>query len=66
MSGAGTPADAQRPGLEREPGSELGQGLVEYGLMLGLAALFTIVGLVFFGDTVAALLDFIARAGSGR
>jgi len=36
-----------------------GQGLVEYGLILGLTALFTIVILVVFGGTLAEVLDAI-------
>ncbi len=37
-----------------------GQGLVEYGLILGLGALVALVVLVFFGDVVRDVLRFIA------
>ena len=33
-----------------------GQGIVEYGLILGLASMLTVVILVFFGGTVAQIL----------
>jgi Flp pilus assembly pilin Flp len=39
-----------------------GQGLVEYGLILGLTALLTVVILVFFGGTLADVLDAIGDA----
>ena len=39
-----------------------GQGLVEYGLILALSALVTLVVLVFFGGTLSALLDAIGEA----
>ena len=38
------------------------QGLVEYGLILAGVAVVAIVTLVFFGDVVAHLLDFIGNA----
>lgn len=37
-----------------------GQGLVEYGIILGLAALVIVVLLVFFDDQVAAALDWLS------
>ncbi len=36
-----------------------GQGLVEYGLILALTTLFTLVILVFFGGTLADILGAI-------
>lgn len=39
-----------------------GQGLVEYGLILAGVAVVAVVTLVFFGDVVAQLLDFIGNA----
>lgn len=39
-----------------------GQGLVEYGLILVLTALLTVVILVFFGGTLAEILDAIGDA----
>ncbi len=37
-----------------------GQGLVEYGLILGLGGLIALVVLLFFGDIVREVLRFIA------
>ena len=39
-----------------------GQGLVEYGLILALTALFTVLILVVFGGTLSDLLIAIANA----
>ena len=39
-----------------------GQGLVEYGLILALTALLTVAILVFFGGTLAEVLDAIGDA----
>ena len=51
----------------RSPGSGAGQGLVEYSLILALIAIVAVVALVFFGDAIAAILQFIGdeidRAG---
>jgi len=41
---------------------EVGQGLVEYGLILVLSALVAVVVLVFFGGTIAAVLEAIGQA----
>ena len=41
--------------------SQRGQGLVEYGLILGGIAIVAIVTLVFFGDVVAQVLDWIGN-----
>ncbi len=38
-----------------------GQGLVEYGLIIGGIAAVAVVTLLFFGDQVAAVLDFIGN-----
>jgi Flp pilus assembly pilin Flp len=43
-------------------GRELGQGLVEYGLILGLTALVTVVSLVFCGGVLAAALSLLGQA----
>jgi Flp pilus assembly pilin Flp len=43
------------------PGSGGGQGIVEYGLIIGLGALLAVVILVFFGGPVSVVLEFIAR-----
>lgn len=39
-----------------------GQGLVEYGLILFLAAVVCAVSLLFFGDQLSSLLSLIASA----
>ena len=39
-----------------------GQGIVEYGLILGGIAVVAVVILVFFGDVVAEVLDIIGNA----
>jgi Flp pilus assembly pilin Flp len=49
-----------RPAAACAKGSGAGQGLVEYGLILLLAAVVCVVSLLFFGDQLSALLSFIA------
>ena len=39
-----------------------GQGVVEYGLILGLTALLTIAALTLGGDAIAAFLAAVAEA----
>ena len=46
----------------RLPGVARGQGIVEYGLILGLTALLTVVILLVFGGTLAEVLDAIGDA----
>jgi Flp pilus assembly pilin Flp len=41
---------------------DAGQGLVEFGLILGLAALVMVVALVFFGDALAVALSLLGQA----
>ena len=41
---------------------EIGQGLVEYGLILVLSALVAVVVLVFFGGAISAVLEAIGQA----
>ncbi|GIW20566.1 MAG: hypothetical protein KatS3mg065_0862 [Chloroflexota bacterium] len=41
-------------------GTRSGQGLVEYGVILGLGALVAVIVLLFFGDAVRDVLRFIA------
>jgi Flp pilus assembly pilin Flp len=43
-------------------GSAAGQGLIEYGLILGIMAIVCIISLVFFGDQLSSLLSLIASA----
>jgi Flp pilus assembly pilin Flp len=40
----------------------LGQGIVEYGLILSLSALLAVVLLVFFGGTLSAFLQAVGDA----
>jgi Flp pilus assembly pilin Flp len=42
--------------------NDSGQGIVEYGLILGLSAAVTIVVLVFLGGTLSDVLEIIGRA----
>jgi Flp pilus assembly pilin Flp len=54
-----------RPDPARRPGERLigrGQGIVEYGLILGLSALLTVVLLVFFGGTLSVVLQAVGDA----
>ena len=44
------------------PFGAAGQGVVEYGLILGLTALVTVVALVFFGGALATALSLIGQA----
>jgi Flp pilus assembly pilin Flp len=46
----------------RLPGSPTGQGVVEYGLILVLTVVFTVVILGVFGGTVSDVLSLIANA----
>lgn len=39
-----------------------GQGLIEYGLILGIMAIVCVISLVFFGDQLSSLLSLIASA----
>jgi len=39
-----------------------GQGLVEYGLILGLSTVVAVVVLAFFGGTLSAVLEAIGQA----
>ena len=48
-----------RPDLPRLSRWPAGQGLVEYGIILGLTVLVIVVLLVFFDDQVAAALDWL-------
>jgi Flp pilus assembly pilin Flp len=39
-----------------------GQGIVEYGLILGLSAAVTVIVLIFLGPTLADVLEVIGKA----
>jgi Flp pilus assembly pilin Flp len=41
---------------------EVGQGIVEYGLILALSTVVAVVVLVFFGGTLSAVLEVIGEA----
>ena len=51
------PADRAAGGRRRD--RPRGQGIVEYGLVLGLSALLAVVLLVFFGSAVGAFLQAV-------
>jgi Flp pilus assembly pilin Flp len=40
------------------------QGLVEYGLIIALVAVLAIAGLLFFGESLASLMQLEGLAGS--
>ena len=48
-------------GVDRFNG-ELGQGLVEYGLILCIMTVVSVVSLVFFGDQLSSILSLVASA----
>ena len=43
-------------------GSELGQGLIEYGLILAVMTVVCAVSLLFFSDQLSSLLSLVASA----
>jgi Flp pilus assembly pilin Flp len=49
-------------GVTSRKTADAGQGLVEYGLILGLAALVTVIALVFFGGALATALSLLGQA----
>ncbi len=55
-------AGPRLPAHDRGACGELGQGLVEYGLILAMTALVTIITLVFFGGAIATALSLIGSA----
>ena len=58
-----TPAARRVTAVRRLQGlGARGQGVVEYGLILGLTALVTVVALVFFGGALATALSLIGQA----
>lgn len=57
------PPTEPRPARSASPArAAAGQGLVEYGLILGLSAALAVVVLVFMGGTLSDVLDTIAQA----
>jgi Flp pilus assembly pilin Flp len=55
-------ATRQEARIGGRSGRAVGQGIVEYALILGLMAVVAIVILVFFGDTLAQVLAAIGSA----
>jgi len=49
--------------LRPEKGSEEGQGLAEYALILGLIAIVAIVALVFLGSSITGAFEYIINEG---
>jgi Flp pilus assembly pilin Flp len=45
---------------DRPSGAQGGQGVVEYGLILAIMLIVCVVALIFFGDQLSSILDFIA------
>lgn len=41
---------------------QIGQGLIEYGLILAIMAVVCVVSLLFFGDQLSTLLSLVAAA----
>ena len=56
---AATAPRSVRPSAGRGPSA--GQGVVEYGLILGLSAVLAVLILVLFGDQVADVVQWIGR-----
>ena len=54
--------DARQRARSRLADRVAGQGIVEYGLILSLTVLFTVIILGVFGGTVADVLSAIAEA----
>jgi len=50
------------PGTAAESAADRGQGIVEYGLILGLIAVVAVIALVFFGGALAAGLSLLGQA----
>jgi Flp pilus assembly pilin Flp len=59
MTGGHPTCDRSRPDRARTDERALGQGVVEFGLILAVAALVAVVAIVFFGAQLAAILDLI-------
>ncbi len=62
MSRRRPPRSDRRTRRPTGPTAQLGQGLVEYGLILLLGALVTIIALVFFGGALATALSLLGQA----
>ncbi len=59
MTAASRPAAAAARPTGTGQAAAAGQGLVDLGLILGIAAVVAIVAIVAFGPQLAAILDFI-------
>ena len=62
LDGAGRGGRRRAIRTRRAVAGDSGQGLVEYGLILGLAALVTVIALVFFGGAIATALSLLGDA----
>ena len=51
-----------QPPNQPDRSSARGQGIVEYGLIMGLSALLALVLLVFFGGALSAFLQVVGDA----
>ena len=60
-SGPGSRSTRRGDGLVAGRRLVAGQGLVEYGIILGLSVLLMAILLVFFDDQVAAVLDWLTN-----
>ena len=60
-SGPGSRSTRRGDGLVGGRRLVAGQGLVEYGIILGLSVLLMAILLVFFDDQVAAVLDWLTN-----
>jgi Flp pilus assembly pilin Flp len=49
----------RRPFVALWPQDEDGQGLAEYALILALIAIVAILSMIFLGDAIASLMDYI-------
>lgn len=61
IDASSTPTGSARVSSQPTPHRSSGQGLVEYGLILILIAVVAIIALAFFGDALAAGLNFIGQ-----
>jgi len=61
MTGDGRAGGTRWPRPVRDGASmrELGQGVVEFGLILAIAAVVAAVAIIFFGPQLATILDLI-------
>jgi hypothetical protein len=61
VQGRSTPRPAKLPVARAHRPTSQGQGLVEYGIILGLSLLVMAILLIFFDDQVAAVLHWLTN-----